>query len=98
MNFEKVEIYGFKSFADKAEIKFGDGITGIVGPNGCGKSNVADAIRWVLANNLLKPCVVQVCKTLFLVERKEENRFLIAKFRFTLITLQKCFLSTITKL
>lgn len=48
MNFEKVEIYGFKSFADKAEIKFGDGITGIVGPNGCGKSNVADAIRWVL--------------------------------------------------
>ncbi len=48
MNFEKVEIFGFKSFADKAEIKFGDGITGIVGPNGCGKSNVADAIRWVL--------------------------------------------------
>ncbi len=48
MNFEKVEIYGFKSFADKAEIKFGNGITGIVGPNGCGKSNVADAIRWVL--------------------------------------------------
>ena len=48
MNFEKVEIYGFKSFADKVEIKFGNGITGIVGPNGCGKSNVADAIRWVL--------------------------------------------------
>ena len=48
MNFEKIEIYGFKSFADKVEIKFGDGITGIVGPNGCGKSNVADAIRWVL--------------------------------------------------
>ena len=48
MNFEKIEIYGFKSFADKAEIKFGNGITGIVGPNGCGKSNVADAIRWVL--------------------------------------------------
>lgn len=48
MNFEKVEIYGFKSFADKVEIKFDNGITGIVGPNGCGKSNVADAIRWVL--------------------------------------------------
>ncbi len=48
MNFEKIELYGFKSFADKAEIKFGNGITGIVGPNGCGKSNVADAIRWVL--------------------------------------------------
>ena len=48
MNFEKIDIYGFKSFADKAEIKFGNGITGIVGPNGCGKSNVADAIKWVL--------------------------------------------------
>ena len=54
MNFEKVEIYGFKSFADKAEIKFGNGITGIVGPNGCGKSNVADAIRWVLGEQAPK--------------------------------------------
>ena len=48
MNFEKIEMYGFKSFADKQEIRFENGITGIVGPNGCGKSNIADAIRWVL--------------------------------------------------
>ena len=48
MNFNKIEMMGFKSFADRMEIKFEVGVTGIVGPNGCGKSNVADAIRWVL--------------------------------------------------
>lgn len=50
MNLEKIVINGFKSFADKTELQFNQPITAIVGPNGCGKSNVVDAIKWVLGN------------------------------------------------
>ncbi|MHC2991464.1 chromosome segregation protein SMC [Pontibacter sp. HJ8] len=48
MQVSRLEIKGFKSFGDRVVINFDEGITGIVGPNGCGKSNIVDAIRWVL--------------------------------------------------
>jgi chromosome segregation protein len=54
MRLERLEINGFKSFSDRAELAFDHGVTAIVGPNGCGKSNVADAITWVLGEQSAK--------------------------------------------
>ena len=54
MQLKKLEIQGFKSFADKTEIVFLDGVTTIVGPNGSGKSNISDAIKWVLGEQSVK--------------------------------------------
>ena len=54
MFLKHLSIYGFKSFADRTEIEFSEGITALLGPNGCGKSNVVDAVKWALGEQAIK--------------------------------------------
>ncbi|MDZ7835613.1 MAG: AAA family ATPase [Alkalibacterium sp.] len=75
MQLKRLEIKGFKSFADKTIIDFTDGITAVVGPNGSGKSNIIEAIRWVMVQSSRpKRCAAGGCMTSSSQERMPEKR------------------------
>jgi chromosome segregation protein len=75
LKLKRVEIQGFKSFYDRTEMKFnGSGIAAVVGPNGCGKSNLSDAISWVLGEQSAKAFEVPAWRTLFLRVRARKKR------------------------
>jgi chromosome segregation protein len=54
MRLKRLETFGFKSFADRMTFDFDNGITAVIGPNGCGKSNIVDSIKWVIGEQSAK--------------------------------------------
>jgi chromosome segregation protein len=84
MRLKSIEIKGFKSFADKTVILFDQDITGIVGPNGCGKSNVVDAIRWVLGEQKSKSLRLEKMDNIIFNGTKERHAANFAEVSMTL--------------
>jgi chromosome segregation protein len=84
MRLRSLEIKGFKSFADKTQINFENNITGIVGPNGCGKSNVVDAIRWVLGEQKTKALRLEKMDNMIFNGTKDKAAANIAEVSLTL--------------
>ena len=74
MRLKSLEIKGFKSFADKTVLNFDEGITGVIGPNGCGKSNIIDSIRWVIGEHKISNLRSDTWRALYLTAAKPAMR------------------------
>ena len=72
MYLKRIEIAGFKSFADRTKIEFEEGVTAVIGPNGSGKSNITEAIRWVLGEQSAKSLRAR-CRILFSLVQNHES-------------------------
>src|ERR1700752_3027057 len=84
MRLRTLEIKGFKSFGDKVTMHFDKGVTSVVGPNGCGKSNVVDAIRWVLGEQKTKALRLEKMDNIIFNGTKDKSASNIAEVSITL--------------
>lgn len=83
MLLKSLEIFGFKSFKDRTKIEFADGITALLGPNGCGKSNVVEAIKWVLGEQSAKSLRAKSMSEIIFKGTQEESPKNMAEVRLT---------------
>ncbi|MBM3212238.1 chromosome segregation protein SMC, partial [Candidatus Poribacteria bacterium] len=89
MNFRRLEIIGFKSFADKIEIEFEPGTTAVVGPNGCGKSNICDAIKWALGEQNAKSLRCEKMESIIFNGGSDRRQLGMAQVNLTIINSEK---------
>ena len=84
MFLKSLEIFGFKSFVDRTRIEFSDGITALVGPNGCGKSNVVDAVKWVLGEQSSKNMRAEKMEDIIFNGTETRKALNVAEFTLTI--------------
>ena len=88
MRLKRLELFGFKSFADRRVLDFQHGLTGIVGPNGCGKSNVVDAVRWVLGER--RPTSMRGAEMTDVIFKGSSSRPAMSVAEVTLVLYNEC--------
>ena len=83
MLLKSLEIFGFKSFQKRTKVEFADGITALLGPNGCGKSNVVEAIKWVLGEQSAKSLRAKSMSEIIFKGTQEEAPMNMAEVKLT---------------